>query len=241
MGQFGANIVLPAGLSDIEGCRCSRQSITQVDIDVGVCRSGDRKLTMRVTALLTAAITSSGANGLDTGVEAGDTWYAIYVIMDSSGTNPIASLLSASFSNPTLPAGYDSFRRVGAVRNNSNADFIDFLQDPGGNGRWTRLRGQDVERSVLANGAAQVNTAVACAAIIPPSGAVGYFQCSNDGTIDANVSDADAATDPRFVFGSGVQSVFALPVDSSQQIFYDHAAAGGDLNIICVAYLDDLS
>ena len=73
----------------------------------------------------TAAITSSGANGLDTGTEAGSTWYYLYIIYNGTSTD---SLLSLSATSPTLPGGYTHFAMVGAVYNDSSSDFRNFHQ-----------------------------------------------------------------------------------------------------------------
>ena len=72
---------------------------------------------------LTAIITASGVNGLDTGSEAA-IWYHIYVIYN--GTT-VASLLSASATSPTMPSGYTYKKYVGAVYNPSSA-FRNFHQ-----------------------------------------------------------------------------------------------------------------
>lgn len=76
----------------------------------------------------TADITVSGANGLDTGVEANSTWYAVHVITNDTGSL-VAALLSTSATSPTLPGGYTKFRRVGYVRNNASSNLVHFYQD----------------------------------------------------------------------------------------------------------------
>lgn len=74
---------------------------------------------------LTVDITTSGANGLDTGAEAASTWYYAWVIYD--GTT-VAGLLSASSTAPTLPANYTYKALVGCVRNNGSSNFVSFYQ-----------------------------------------------------------------------------------------------------------------
>lgn len=76
---------------------------------------------------VTAAITSSGANGLDTGAEASNTWYYTYVIYNPT-TTTVASLISASSTSPTLPSGYTYFARVGAIRNDASSNLYRTLQ-----------------------------------------------------------------------------------------------------------------
>lgn len=82
--------------------------------------------------------TTTGAGGLDTGVRTADTWYFIWAIGDSTGANPDEVLLSLSPGapfgagaagtptgiSPALPAGYDLFRRIGAIRTDSSNNFI---------------------------------------------------------------------------------------------------------------------
>jgi hypothetical protein len=101
--------------SHLDGLNMAWNSISLVDILPGTARDSTNADNIDVTATLTADITASGANGLDTGSEAANTWYALYVI-DSPNDVP-AALLSTSFTSPTLPGTYTSFRRVGAVRN----------------------------------------------------------------------------------------------------------------------------
>ena len=80
-----------------------------------------------LAAPLVIDVTVSGLNGLDTGVEAADTWYYIYVIWDRA-TDTYGGLLSVSPTSPTLPVGYTYKRLVGAVRNDSSSDFVNFIQ-----------------------------------------------------------------------------------------------------------------
>jgi hypothetical protein len=86
---------------------------------------------VRITAVnVTATITTSGANGLDTGAEAANTIYYVWVIRKSSdGT--VAALLSVSttIGAITFPSGYDQAALVSAVGNNNSSDFIDFKQN----------------------------------------------------------------------------------------------------------------
>lgn len=72
-----------------------------------------------------ANITVSGAGGLDTGSEASNTWYYLYLIHNGSLTK---GLLSTSASAPSLPSGYDYFGLLGMVYN-YGADFFRFIQN----------------------------------------------------------------------------------------------------------------
>ena len=96
--------------------------IIQVDIDA-VLLSVQGVILSAIN--LTADITASGANGLDTGAEAASTWYAVHVITNNDGSS-VASLFSLSDTAPTLPGGFTKFRRVGWVRNNASSNFLGF-------------------------------------------------------------------------------------------------------------------
>lgn len=85
---------------------------TKIDVDADLLSVQGVSL---AAVNLTADITVSGANGIDAGAAANNTWYAVHVITNADGTL-VASLLSLSASAPTLPAGYTKFRRVGWAR-----------------------------------------------------------------------------------------------------------------------------
>lgn len=74
-----------------------------------------------------ASITTSGANGLDTGSEAPSTWYSVWIIF-APATGVVASLLSTSATSPTMPSGYTFKARVGWVRNDSAGNFWRMIQ-----------------------------------------------------------------------------------------------------------------
>ena len=108
-----------------EGLIVKYVSATTVDIDADFLTVFDSNSYGAILPAvnLTATITSSGVNGLDTGSEAA-IWYHIYVIYN--GTT-VASLLSASATSPTMPSGYTYKKYVGAVYNPSSA-FRNFHQ-----------------------------------------------------------------------------------------------------------------
>lgn len=67
----------------------------------------------------------NGVNGLDTGTIAASTQYAIYLIGDSRGYNPVAGILSlTSNPGPIMPLGYDSFRLIGFWQTDGSSHFV---------------------------------------------------------------------------------------------------------------------
>lgn len=69
----------------------------------------------------------NGANGLDTGALALNSWYYSYVIYNPT-TLTTAGLLSLSATAPTKPSGYTQFARVGAHRTDGSVHFYYVLQ-----------------------------------------------------------------------------------------------------------------
>ncbi len=69
---------------------------------------------------------ASGANGLDTGVEAANTWYYLWAISTGSVDR---GLISASSTSPTLPSGYIYSALLGVVRNDNSSNFLRFAQN----------------------------------------------------------------------------------------------------------------
>lgn len=100
---------------------------------------GVQRPTVAQDISLTIDITAAGANGLDAGVAATGTHYAIYVISKDWGiedvgsynclATSVAGLFSASFSSPIMPAGYDYVRLVGCCRTDADGDIVGFHQD----------------------------------------------------------------------------------------------------------------
>lgn len=89
---------------------------------VGVYDSNGNTLVLAITSNLTADITQSGAGGLDTGSEASDTKYYVWLIYKPS-TNTKSLLLSTSATSPTLPSGYTYKGLVGWVYNDADGNF----------------------------------------------------------------------------------------------------------------------
>jgi len=141
----------------------------QIDIEAGCCRNNSVSCTIVLSAGTTVDLTQSGANGLDTGSEAADTWYAIYVIGDTSGANSTAGLLSADGESPTLPSGYNVFRRIGWARNNSSSNLIRFIQTGHSRERSVWYDEGKSNLKVLDGGSATDFTTVDLSSVVPSS------------------------------------------------------------------------
>jgi len=70
---------------------------------------------------------ATGANGLDTGAFAINTWYYVWVIYNGV-TATTAGLLSASATAPTMPSGFTYKARFGAIRAGAGPAFVNMMQ-----------------------------------------------------------------------------------------------------------------
>jgi hypothetical protein len=80
---------------------------------------------MTLSSDVTPSLLTTGAGGLDTGVETADTWYFPWLCAGSSGTTVV---WSASETTPTLPSGFNTYKRwlPFAVRNDASGNFLRF-------------------------------------------------------------------------------------------------------------------
>ena len=199
---------------------------------------------------LTADITSSGAGGLDTGAEAADTWYGVFIIGDSTGVNTPKAMLSISKDNPTMPAGYDRFRRVGWVRNNGSSNFRRFMQN--GAGAYRRYH-YDEERSLvqpLSGGTATTFTDVPLTAFMPVTAKRCEVVCGFDTTSPSQFfeirPDGSSVADPATfgVVGVAAPTAITQPMcihtSDTQTFEYMVSAAGASLDVYVVGYEDEL-
>ena len=102
----------------------STTALTVAANEISLSTNANAYLTARSVSVSVATGTS-GANGIDTGSLAINTFYAVYVI--SNGTTT-AGLLSLSATAPTLPSGYTYFARVGWVRSASGSGLLYTIQ-----------------------------------------------------------------------------------------------------------------
>lgn len=152
----------------IAGLRLEWVSASQIRILPGECISDDYQELMVAPSNITVDIATSGVNGLDAGVEAASTWYYVWLIKDLN-SNQVSGLISASSTIPTLPSGYSKKRLLGAVRNNTSSNFLNFQMCGEGFQRGVYyIEDIDSTLQVLANGNQTSFTAISLAGLVPP-------------------------------------------------------------------------
>lgn len=226
----------------VRGFVTSWTSVSSVTIGIGDCRSSDNLTDIVLAVPAVVDITASGAGGLDTGVEAANTWYYPHIIADSAGVNPVRGLLSASALAPVLPVGYDRFRRVGSVRNTAGSNFRPFATSGLGAERSVQYTDALSSRQVLTGGAAVAVTAIVCGGHVPPTSRVGNFQYAQRGAVDANLYDdpANAIATMQRTLIPGALATDRIRTSAAREIGYANTGAGGLVDVWVTGYEESL-
>lgn len=147
----------------LNGLNMSFTTTTTLTISAGQCKdsTGSNFILFQSPAVINVRV--NGANGLDVGTLAANTFYAVYAIGDSQANNPNVSfaagtsgnqpsvggggifvagagLLSLSTTAPVLPTGFDMFRRIGFILTDATAApntlVLKFVQEGHSVDRW---------------------------------------------------------------------------------------------------------
>jgi len=179
---------------------------------------------------VTINLAASGANGLDTGSEASNTWYYGWVIAKADGT--VAGLASISATAPTMPADYIFKALVTAVRNDGSSNLLPYRQA----GNFAFFTAQ---QSVLSAGAATTSTSVSLSSFVPPIAE--RVQLLGQNTITTNAGAGSNTSTIEIITGSTFsqlrcQDSFAAATDFdtqtvlipnlSQAVFYLNTTGG---------------
>jgi hypothetical protein len=146
------------------GLNIAWASNTTLTVSAGICRDSSNTFDMTLSSAATINAAVNGANGLDTGTLAASTVYAVLLVSDSAGYNSPVALLSLSATAPTLPTGYDIFRRIGWAITDSGTHFLLIYQSGSG---ATRIYTYDEPQVILSGGSATSFTAVSLVAFAP--------------------------------------------------------------------------
>lgn len=185
--------------------------------------------TYEITADIVVDITGSvGALGLDQGVEASATWYALVGLGDSTGTNaPSAMLVTAGnyTGSIVLPSTHDQYRRIGWVRNNGSSNFL--------LGRYLdNIFAFEDDQSVLATGASATFAAVSTAAVVPPtSRTCQIVDYGASGDRFTRVTGDGATTGNRVFRIADQLNTFKQRLNSSQSYDYKTSAGSADHDV----------
>lgn len=134
-----------AGLSHTFNVSWVDNDTIQVSAGKVICQNSAKTITKLRENLTTTDVTMAD---IDTGAEAGNTWYYLWAVADAAATT-CTFKLSTSY---TAPTGCTYYRLISAVRNDGSSNFINFVQSgtmyfmPGtmatgnvGAGNWTSI------------------------------------------------------------------------------------------------------
>jgi hypothetical protein len=154
-GNFSAVGFQPPVRGEIAGLRLSVQASPQTPtftVQPGAATDSTASYSMTLPSVWTKTASAwaagSGVGSLDTGTIATATWYHVFLIM-----NPLSGavdlLTSRSPNNPTLPAGFTLFRRIGSMfYSGTGPGWLYFAQSGDvfrwGTGRWDVQNGSPV-------------------------------------------------------------------------------------------------
>jgi hypothetical protein len=215
-------------------------------------RSGQNNFDIVFTGTLSVDITAAGAGGLMQGLsEQPNTWYAVLLLADSTGANSSALMLvdEANLSSPTLPSGYDVWRRVFWVRNNGGSNFLQVIASGTGPSRRYHYDEPAGTLQVLSGQNATVFTPVSLASFVPPS--VRNVLIGTQLSVTVNTHRAmlrptgsSIATTPLIlrpgVVSAGTSGYAEVVVNSNRSLDYKVDDSGDALTIIVLGYLDEL-
>jgi len=149
----------------VKGFKISYVTTATITVDSGYCRDSTGCWTLY--CLSTTTINSGRVgliNGLDTGTLAASTVYAVHLLNDSTGKLAPGYVISTSATAPTLPQGYDIFRRIGWAVTDGSSYFTKIIQS--GTGLNRRYEYDSMPR-VLNGGAATSYTAIDLSTYVP--------------------------------------------------------------------------
>lgn len=211
----------------------------QVDIATGSCRNDSDDGDILATSPITIDITVSGIDGLDTGSEASDTWYFVWLIKHTDGT--VSGLLSLSSTSPTLPAGYTKKRRLGSIRNDTGSDIIPFAQNGNANRRTYSYLSIITSRQPLSGGSSEPIAAVDLSSFVPPTTQTANIFANQGGAVAALLLLNDVTGNAIELLSSGQASSYNdFPITSSQTMAYTNFGSGGLSDIYVRGYTEDI-
>lgn len=245
--------VIQGGFKNLQASATGTGANVSVTADeVAVENASNAYQTLRAVSL-TINSAGSGANGLDTGSLAINTWYSVWVIWN--GTTA-AGLLSLSATAPTMPGGYTHKARVGWIRTDASGNKypLSFVQ-MGRRVQYKVAAGSNVAAlPLMSSGAIGSTTTPTWAAI-----ATGTFVPSTASRISGVIPNGSGTANQAMLAPNNAYGVlqsttnpppFVMQASGSQlagNVFFDMAlestniyGAMGGVNVFCNGWEDNL-
>lgn len=233
---------------DINNLQLSYVTTTTLGVAAGRARDSgnDMDIVLQTAVVITGTV--NGANGLDVGSLANNTWYNVWLLGDPLAyKQPCAVVSLASSAVPYLPAGYGSYRRIGRVKTDGSAHFLPFTQSGRNSERFYQW---DVPIAVLTGGSSATFAAVDASVGAPPSASPIYLNiaytpvtAASTGSIRATGSAAAAGSCPINLKGNVNAVAFnanMVKILPSAVASIDYIVTASDALTLKVAAFEDL-
>lgn len=244
------NTLVNDGLLYITGLELAITSGTTMTMQAGQARNNTNINDIVLSAPVTLSTAVNGANGLDTGTIANNTFYAVLVIGSSTFAAPTAMMLTtqANLASPYLPLNYDMYQRIGFVRTGGSATFVQTYWEGHGT---ERICWYDSPISVLSAGTSSSNFAsVALSLEIPVTPTTAIFEATftpaSAGQTFALRPTGSSSSTGQVVVGNAsttgsAQQVLARTGVSAGATYIDYkVTASGSLDLSVMGYFDHL-
>lgn len=217
---------------------------TKVDIASGTCRDIGDTANLALVSSLTKSLASTfvvgtGNGGLDTGAKANSTWYHVWLIRRSD-TQVVDAIFSTSATSPTMPASYDSKRRIGAIKTDASGNILLFYQVPGtGQFSWKATVTAPRDMSVVS-----ISTTPALNTLpsVPLGVKVkGRFLANPTGTALTSVTDPDNGVPVDTTAGNCVGGTFTVVetwTDNAQRVYVTAGSGTPTFNLWVQGWFD---
>ncbi len=160
--------IVNLGALYVNNLQISRTSNTALAIAAGQARDSTNVFDIVLSSALALNSANTGVNGIDVGAFTASKMYAVYLIMDPTASNPVASILSLSSSGPTvMPSGYSAYRLIGYWGTDSGTAF--YVGEYIGNGSVRQFNYDAILPTPITAGASATFAAVVLTNLVPPA------------------------------------------------------------------------
>lgn len=237
--------IVNAGVKYVNGLDIAKTAAKVISMAAGAARNSTNENDIVLSSSVSINGATVGANGVDVAAIVLNSFYAVYVIGDSTKYESTAGLLSLSATTPSLPGGYDMYRRVGWVLTDGSANILQFWQFGEGQERTYYY---DVGISELSGGSSATFAEINLATSVPPIATNVLFDVTYTPNGATDVAEflpfGSSATSGFIRFGYGVAGaqvgVATVPcrLDSSVPKVLYKVTAGDTLTLLTVGYVD---
>lgn len=247
--------VVNAGDYYVNGLRLEYVDLQKISISPGAARDSKNINDIILNETITLNGLTTGANGVDIDPmpNTGNFMYAVFVIGDSTGYKPTAGLFVLEQDNaihtdpiPSLPFGYDMYRRVGWVSLGSGT-LYEFFQYGNDQNRWMYY---EEPITVLQSGAATTYNTINLGTFVPDRMCNLYVDIDFTPNTASNIASftiGDGLGIPMVRYGTGVaarqRGSFIMPGglgELNAAFSYKVVSASDSLTLAIIGYEDTL-